>query len=266
MITRGMLVVLLFTSGFVTTAPAQEKKADDAMEKAVALVQERLKELKSPQAHVEAITDSPVLSIFPAQRFVVVRYRLWPVAIAPPKDLKSQNLFAVDKSGKLQHLTDAKGLEAFFRTNLAKATNQNEAVRTWLRLSQEFVQDGFYKFAIEDKIETLAGSSVSVATGTATVVPEGGNKGTLRVSLTFGREGEFGSAHEENKIVRGMRPRCQATLLLHPDPTVRAVAEQDLLVMGRAAKPYLDEQRAVAGPELRRAIDRLWQRIVQVHR
>jgi hypothetical protein len=31
--------------------------------------------------------------------------------------------------------------------------------------------------------------------------------------------------------------------------------------MGLAAREYLDEQRAQAGPELRRAIDRLWQRI-----
>jgi hypothetical protein len=40
------------------------------------------------------------------------------------------------------------------------------------------------------------------------------------------------------------------------------MAEQDLLCMGRAAKSYLDEQRAKAGPELQKAIDRIWQRIV----
>jgi hypothetical protein len=50
--------------------------------------------------------------------------------------------------------------------------------------------------------------------------------------------------------------------LLDADPIVRRMAEQDLLIMGSAAKSYLDEQRAKASPELRRAIDRLWQRIV----
>jgi len=32
--------------------------------------------------------------------------------------------------------------------------------------------------------------------------------------------------------------------------------------MGRSAKTYLDEQRAKAGPKLKKAIDRIWQRIV----
>ena len=40
------------------------------------------------------------------------------------------------------------------------------------------------------------------------------------------------------------------------------MAEQDLLVMGRAAKPYLDQVRAAARPKLQQAIDRIWQRIL----
>src|SRR5205085_1021891 len=64
----------------------------------------------------------------------------------------------------------------------------------------------------------------------------------------------------------GPRPICQATKLLDPDPVVRRMAEQDLLIMGRAVKPYLDEQRARAEPGLRKAIDRLWQRILDEDR
>jgi hypothetical protein len=63
------------------------------------------------------------------------------------------------------------------------------------------------------------------------------------------------------EIKPGPRPVCHATKLLDADPVVRAIVEQDLLIMGRAAKPYLDEQRAKAGPELQEAIDRIWQRI-----
>jgi len=62
-------------------------------------------------------------------------------------------------------------------------------------------------------------------------------------------------------VVRGIRPRCQATLLLHPDRLVREIAEQDLLVLGRLAREYLLEQRAKAGPQLRREIDRIWRQI-----
>ena len=65
-----------------------------------------------------------------------------------------------------------------------------------------------------------------------------------------------------SKLKPGPRPICHATKLLDPDPVVRAIVEQDLLIMGRAAKPYLDEQRAKASPELQQAIDRIWQRIL----
>jgi len=44
---------------------------------------------------------------------------------------------------------------------------------------------------------------------------------------------------------------------------LRRMAEQDVLVMGRAAKPYLDQVRATARPKLQQAIDRIWQRILE---
>jgi hypothetical protein len=40
------------------------------------------------------------------------------------------------------------------------------------------------------------------------------------------------------------------------------MAEDAILVMGKAAKEYLDEQRARARPALREAIARIWQRIL----
>jgi hypothetical protein len=50
--------------------------------------------------------------------------------------------------------------------------------------------------------------------------------------------------------------------LLDPDPLVGRMAEQDILVMGKSAKAYLDEQRAKAKSELKAAIDHIWKRIV----
>jgi hypothetical protein len=40
------------------------------------------------------------------------------------------------------------------------------------------------------------------------------------------------------------------------------MAEQSIRVMGSAAKPYLDEQRAKAPRELCAAIDRVWAQII----
>jgi hypothetical protein len=89
---------------------------------------------------------------------------------------------------------------------------------------------------------------------------KGGN-GDINVELTFDADGKLTKATEKADIKPGPRPVCHATKLLDPDPVVRAIVEQDLLIMGRAAKPYLDEQRAKAAPELQEAIDRIWQRI-----
>ncbi len=40
------------------------------------------------------------------------------------------------------------------------------------------------------------------------------------------------------------------------------MAEDAILVMGRAAGEYLDEQRARASPAVREAIDRIWLQIL----
>src|SRR5262249_13869735 len=95
----------------------------------------------------------------------------------------------------------------------------------------------------------------------APVDPAGGNKGEVKATLTF-KEGKLTAADTKVSLSPGVRPICQATKLLDPDPIVRGMAEQSIRVMGSAAKPYLDEQRAKASPELRAAIDRMWEKIV----
>jgi hypothetical protein len=80
--------------------------------------------------------------------------------------------------------------------------------------------------------------------------------------MAFDAEGVLDSVSETRAVRPGVRPICQATKLLDADPLVRRMAEQDILVMGRSAKGYLDEQRSKAKPELRKAIDRIWKRIV----
>ena len=68
------------------------------------------------------------------------------------------------------------------------------------------------------------------------------------------------------RLLPAIAPICEATKLLGPDPIVRRMAEQDVLVMSRAAKPYLDQVRATAEPKLQEAIDRIWQRILEESR
>jgi hypothetical protein len=124
-----------------------------------------------------------------------------------------------------------------------------------------FKQDGFFKFAIPDGAVTVEQANDGRRASGKALVTAGG-KGELSVSLTFDEAGKLGKVAEGGHIKPGVRPICQATKLLDKDALVRRMAEQDILVMGRAAQEYLREQRAKAEPALQGAIDRIWKRIV----
>jgi hypothetical protein len=242
--------------------PAQEQKQVDLSARAKELVEKQMQEWKADGFRLEVITEKYVSEVFPNHKFVAVHFPVWPVARIPKEPLKSQNLFAVSDDRKVTHLPDSKKLEEFFKTTLKTPVNEDKTTRTWLRLRMEYVQDGYYKFKFPEKTEVLAGSSLAIATGVVEVVPEAGNSGSFKAVVRYDRENRFaGVTNEENKVKQGIRPRCQATLLLHPEPLVREIAEQDLLVMGRLAQGYVMEQRAKASDELRREIDRVWRRI-----
>jgi len=206
--------------------------------------------------------DAPALKkSFPDYQFFALRFRQFPVARMIPEGMKASNVFAVG-GGKVEHLKDPKTLQAFFSQHGGKATSDEAAgnlVQGWLSLSQEFIQDGFYKFTIGKPEVKSEGGKVASAEDTA-VVMAGGN-GEIKATLSFDAKGRLTRVSETHKARPGPRPICQATKLLDPDPIVRRMAEQDLLYMGLVARDYLMEQRAAAGPALREAIDRLWQRI-----
>ncbi len=219
------------------------------------------------RGQVTPVTGEVLARAFPGHRFYVLRFRQYPVAVAPPESLQANNLFVVKPDASVEHLADAKALERFFRaalTPVQTVTKAKEAAKAWLRLAEELHQDGFLQFSVpEDSLRvTRTARGGRRVTGKAVVSQQGGNLGEIAAALTFDRAGKLAQASETATIKRGIRPICQATKLLDPDPIVRRMAEQDILVMGRAAGPYLDEQRAAASPELRDAIDRIWQRIL----
>jgi len=261
----GALLLAGGAAGDTTKRPT----ADDVA-KAEKAVRQELEKVKGGHGQFTRVEDDAVAKTFPGYVFFTVLFRQYPVAPVVPEGLKPSNVFAVGPDGKPQLINDQKAMEKFF-TEHARVKDTFEegraAVRAWLRLSPELLQDGFYSFVIEDKSVTarIPMQGDSSAEGKA-VVMRGGN-GAVAVKMTFNTgAGKITSITQDSKIRPGPRPICQATKLLDPDPVVRRMAEQDLLIMGRAARPYLDEQRARAAPELRRAIDRLWQRIVDAER
>lgn len=238
----------------------QPPKAEQSR-KAVEAVKEFLKPLGGSDAQLLTKDDS-ALKVFSEHTFVIARYRIYPIAFELPKGMKPSNVFAVSKDNQVQHLPDVAALQKFFvRHGRAVQTDEQtkEALAAWLTLSQEFYQDGFYKFEVLHKEFSAERAGEMTHVRGRAIVTQGGN-GEINAALAF-RDGKLTSATENAKLREGPRPICQATKLLDADPLVRRMAERDLLIMGLSARAYLMEQRESANPELRRAIDRLWERV-----
>jgi len=227
----------------------------------------KLAEFKGAEGgQIISVTDEALTREFPGYAFYVLRFRQYPVAVAPPEPLRANNLFVIKSDGSVEHVLNAESLKTLFRTALAVRTDAEarDVAKSWLQLSKEFHQDGFFRFSIpDDSIQVTAAANGGLeVTGKAVVDRQGGNTGEIGASLSFDSAGSLTNVSEVVQIHRGIRPICQATKLLDPDPIVRGMAEQDVLVMGATAKEYLNEQRTKASLELQIAIDKIWQRIV----
>jgi hypothetical protein len=242
--------------------PSKDRPSADAADKAV---HEDLDKLKAAGFVMQEVKDEPVGRAFPKHVFFGVYFRQYPVARLTPKGMNASNVYAVGPDGKAQLLKDATELQGFFKRNLAPAREENpakDAARAYVRLMEELHQDGFYKFALQDDSTKVDAGQESKKATARSVVMAGGN-GELGATLTFGQAGLLQTVADNVRLKPGPRPICQATKLLDPDPLVRRMAERDLVIMGRAARPYLDEQRGQASPELQTAIDHVWELIVQ---
>jgi hypothetical protein len=238
--------------------PATAAKADDRQ-----LVEDYLQSRGFGGAVVRPVTDDFVARTFPTFSFFGVVFRQYPVAVQcpPASDLKCANLFFVQNS-RVDFVSTIEDLKFFFAANLGPAPTQDaatDAASSWLRFSEELKQDLFYTFSPPD-ISYTPRDDLALLRAHASVAA--GGEGSIDVVMMLGAAGSLVNVLERSALRPGIRPICQATKLLDPDPIVRRMAEQDLLVMGRAAKPYLDQIRATARPKLQQAIDGIWQRIL----
>jgi hypothetical protein len=238
--------------------PAAIARADDQQ-----LVEDYLKDRGASGAVVRPITDDYVGRTFPDFSFFGVIFRQYPVAVLCPQThgLNCSNIFFV-KDGRVDFASTIPDLNFFFAAQLGPVPSKEaaaDAANTWLRFSEELKQDLFYTFSAPE-ISYMPRDDITRVRGRAAVIA--GGEGHIEMLMLLGNAGSLVNIYEKGALRPGIRPICQATKLLDRDPIVRRMAEQDLLVMGRAAKAYLDEVRATARPELQRAIDRIWQRIL----
>ena len=212
---------------------------------------------------IRPITDDYVERTFPNFSFFGVIFRQYPVAYLCPQQqgLECSNIFFVQNE-EVGFAPNIAELKTFFSEKLCPVPNEdaaNDAGRSWLRFSSELKQDLFFEFS-PPAVDYTATADGATVIGQAVVTA--GGQGRIDMTMTFDLAGNFVDVQECNTVRQGVRPICQATKLLDRDPIVRRMAEQDILVMGRMAKPYLDEIRARSKPQLRQAIDRIWQWIV----
>lgn len=238
--------------------PATTAKADDQQ-----LVQDYLQSHGVSGATLRPVTDDFVGRTFPNFSFFGVIFRQYPLAAQCPAamGLKCANLFFVQNS-QVDFVSTIEDLKFFFAANLGPLPTQDVATdgaSTWLRFSEELKQDLFYTFSPPDVSYTPRNDLILLRAHASVAV---GGDGNIDVVMTLGAAGSFVNVLERSAVRPGIRPICQATKLLDRDPIVRRMAEQDLLVMGRAAKPYLDHIRSTVRPKLQQAIDRIWQRIL----
>jgi len=262
---RAFTLFAAFALSASVARTEEPKKPTEEVEKAQKQLAEYLKGIEGAEAaRVTPLTADGLGTTFPDHVVFAVLFPQYPVARIAPPPLQSANIVAIPKKeGKAIPVTNAKELETFFKANaraVKTAAEGEDAIKAFLRASAELNQDGFFKFTVKTDAPKVDGATVT-GSGEATVDPQGGNKGEIKATLTF-KDGKLTEAEVKPNLKAGVRPRCQATKLLDRDPIVRGMAEDSIRVMGRAAKPYLDEQRAKANAELREAIDRVWARVI----
>lgn len=268
-----MMTLTLALVLFAAPAPEETKvvkPTDDEIKKAQGQIEDALKAVNGNFARIQPITDDAVLKSFPKYLCFSVMFPQYPVARVSPPGHSASNIYVIPRGqeGKPLLFAEASKLEGFFKSNLPPAndeTRAKDAVRAWLYLASTYSNDGFYKFQLMDEA-TQVSKEGKGKKATGKVVAMAGGNGDITGTVQFDDAGKLTSATVAAKLRPGPRPICQATKLLDTDPIVRRMAEQDLLIMGQAAKSYLDEQRAKAVPELQKAIDRLWQRILEEDR
>jgi hypothetical protein len=226
-----------------------------------ALVSEYLDDIGAHGFTITAVTAEYIVDTFPDTDFFAVIFRQYPMPVLPPKGLSASNVFLV-RDGAVFPLVGPTDLRDFFLGNLGRVGGKvgaKDAGLAWLRLTEVFSQDGFFTFS-NPQVKARTRNQEIQVTGSLTVAA--GGRGSIHVAMEFDADGALEIVFETRAVRPGVRPICQATKLLDADPLVRRMAEQDILVMGESAKAYLDEQRTMAKPELKAAIDRIWKRIV----
>lgn len=170
------------------------------------------KNVKKPPAarlaRLKRLADEALLLALSEVRFTSLLFRRWPVARESPAPLKSNNIFVISPSSPVQHLTNLKQLGRLYTKHLpAMKTHQakQQAARAWLCLSRELQSDGMFVFKVRiGGVSTNKSDGTSRVVAKATVQPKAGDRGWIRATLTFDREGRLTDIREQTRLTPGL--------------------------------------------------------------
>lgn len=201
-------LALMFVTSCLLPGQPRKRMSDEKGREAISRF---LAKTQGPQGgQILSIDDDPVVKAFSFQRFYTLHFRRYPVAPALPESLTYNNLLVLYANENVELIRDTNALEAFFRPQLLRVVSEAQArnvVKAWLRLTQEFHQDGFFQFSIPDGGILVLHESGSIrASGKEDVVSDYGNSGGIAVSLSFDSAGKLMDVKETANVIAGRRP------------------------------------------------------------
>jgi hypothetical protein len=189
----------------------KDKPLPEGLAKAQKAVSDELAKQNANGGRVNPVEDDAVSKIVADYQFVAVVFSPYPVARPAPKGFSQANVYAVSKDGTLKLLTTPEELQKFFAANAAPAKDEKsakQALSAWLRLTQEFSQDGFFEFAVDaDSLKVEKEKQGLKASGTNAVVQKNRNKGEIKATLTFDGDGKLTKVDETRNVEAGDRPK-----------------------------------------------------------
>jgi hypothetical protein len=164
-----------------------------------------------PEAQPRIIYLANVSKFFPDLVFYKAIFSPYPTPRTLPNTITEQNIFAVDKTGKVTYLANPTALEKLWKSSITPVKNENdakEALSIWLTLSNQysaFIALNFVNPKLDEIAVTTDATSIAAA-GKSSIMNAISPVGTITATLTFDvTTGKLTTVKEARFFKRGVR-------------------------------------------------------------
>ncbi|MEI6521400.1 MAG: hypothetical protein WCO98_15385 [bacterium] len=164
-----------------------------------------------PESQPRIINSTITAKIFPDYVFFKITFTPYPTPRTLPTTVNEQNLFAVDKTGKVTYLPNPAELEKFFKSNTVPVktdADAKNALNAWLLLSTQYSAHIALNF-VNPKLDEIAVNTDAAnitAAGKSNIMNVTSSVGTITATLTFdAATGKLTTVKEVRFFKRGVR-------------------------------------------------------------